>query len=78
MNLKYCSKLELLSDHKVELALTVDLIVESISPVNSEQTNHRQEYPDADSGRTFDLERIEFPDVRPAVTTLEEEESING
>ena len=42
--------LELLSDHEMELASSVDRIIKSISPVHSEKTDHRQEDPDTDTG----------------------------
>ena len=69
--------LELLSDHEVELALSVYRIVESPSPVNSEKSDHRQEDSHTHTGRPLDLERIEIPDVRPAVTSLKEEQCID-
>ena len=69
--------LELLSDNEVELALSIDRVVKSPSPVNSKESDHREEHPHADSGRPLDLERIEIPDVRPAVTAFEEEERVN-
>ena len=65
---------ELLSDHEVELAASVRGIVESPSPVHAEESHNRQEDPDADTGRTLDLERIEITDVGPAVTSLEKDE----
>ena len=58
--------LELLSDEEVELALSADLVIESISPVDSEETDDRKINPHTDTGRTLDLERIEITDIRPA------------
>ena len=55
--------LELLADHEVELALSIYRIIEAPSPVNSKQTDHRQEDPDTYTGRSLDLERIEISDV---------------
>ena len=46
--------------------------VEAVAPVDTEQTDHREEHPHADTCRTLDLERIELLDVRPAVTSLKE------
>ena len=56
--------LELLSDHEVELASAVSVIVvETVTPVNSEETDHRQEDSHTDTGRSSDLERIEVADI---------------
>lgn len=69
---------ELLPDDKVELAATLAvMIVKSVPPVNSEKSYHRQEDPDTDTCGTPDLERIEIPYVRPAVTSFKENQSIN-
>ena len=57
----------------MELApIALSRIVESITPIDSQKTDHREEYPDTDSSGSLDLERIEFLDIRPAITTLEE------
>lgn len=61
----------------MELALAFLHIVESISPVNSQKTDHRQENPHADTGTALDLEGIEITDIRPAVTPFEEAEHKN-
>ena len=69
---------ELLSDDKVELAASLAvMIIKSVTPVNSEKSNHRQEDPDTYTCGTPDLERVEIPYVRPAVTSLKEDQSIN-
>ena len=68
---------ELLADQEVELSLSVLLVVESISPVDSEKSDDRQINPHADTGGTLDLERIEIADVGPAVTSLKEYEGEN-
>ena len=57
--------LELLSDDEVELALAVLLVIKSITPVYTEKSDHREIYPDSDTGRPLDLERIELAYVRP-------------
>ena len=69
--------LELLSDDKVELALSVHRVVESPSPVHTEQTDHREEHPHADTGRALDLERVEVAQVAPAVSSFEEKQGVN-
>ena len=57
-------RLELLTDDEVELTSTISIvIVESVSPVNSEKPDHREEDPHTDTGRPSDLERIEVPYV---------------
>ena len=70
--LKDCTILEFLTDNEVELASSVDRVVETVAPVDTEQTDHRKEDSGADTGRPLDLERIEVLYVRPAVTALEE------
>ena len=62
----------------MELALSVHRIVKSPSPVHTEESDHRQEYPHAHTGRPLDLERIEISDVGPAVTCLQEAQHIDG
>ena len=71
-------RLELLAYDKVELASSVGRVVETVAPVYTEHTDHAQEYPDAHTGRPLDLERIEVPDVSPAVAGLEESEHEDG
>ena len=58
----------------MELAAAVYRIVEAPSPVYTEKSDHWQEYPDADTGRSLDLERIEIPYIGPAVTSFKENE----
>lgn len=53
----------------MELALSIGLVIKSVTPVDSEKSDDREIYPDADSGRTLDLERIEIADISPAVTS---------
>ena len=62
----------------MELASTVFHIIESVTPVDSEETDHRKEDAHTDAGAAFDFERIELSYVRPAVTALEEEECEDG
>ena len=50
--------------------------IESVCPVDTHQSNHWQEDTYADSGRTFQLERIEVFDVLPCVTSFCEDQSI--
>ena len=35
-------------------------LVEAITPVYTEKSDHREIYPDSDTGRPLDLERIEL------------------
>ena len=56
----------------MELAAAVDGIVETVAPVDTEQTDHREEDSHTEAGGTLDLERVEVADVGPAVTALEE------
>ena len=57
------------------LSLRRIVVVEAISPVNAQKTDHRQEYPHANAGRPLDLEGIEVFDVRPAVSAFQEPEN---
>ena len=69
--------LEFLADQEVELAaalLAVDIVVETVAPVDAEHTDDRQVDTGADTGGTLDFERIELPDVRPGVTAFEEDQ----
>ena len=68
---------EFLSNYEVELASAVLLVVKAIAPVNSEQADHRKVDSHADTGRSLDLERIEVPDVRPAITSFQESQGEN-
>ena len=61
----------------MELALSVGRVIESPSPVNSKKTDHREEYSHADTGRPLDVERIKLSDIRPAVTSFKEDQSVN-
>ena len=62
----------------MELAAAVGLVVEAVAPVNTQQTNHREEHTHTYTGAALDLERVEFSDIAPAVTTFQEEQGING
>ena len=55
----------------MELTASVLGIVEAVAPVNTEQTDHRQEDTHAYAGAALDLERIEVLDVAPAVSAFE-------
>lgn len=56
-------RLELLSDYEVELASTIALVVESITPVYTEKADHREEDSSSDTCRSLYLERIEVSDI---------------
>ena len=58
--------------------LTLSGIVESVAPINTQKTDHREEDPDTDPGGSLDLERIETLYVRPAITALKEKQGENG
>ena len=62
----------------MELAAAVLGVVETVAPVHAQESDHREEDTDADTGTALDLERVELADVRPAVTALEEAEDIDG
>ena len=60
----------------MELAAAILLgavdFVEAPTPVDTQQTKHRQEDTDADTRRTLEVERVVVADIREAVTGLEE------
>ena len=66
----------LMEGHKVELASSIlfrtKYFVETVTPVNTHHTNHRKEDTNTDTGRTFQLEWIEFLDIMPCVTCFKE------
>ena len=57
--------LKFLSEHKVELASAVFFVVESPAPIDAEQTEHGQIDSQADAGRAFQVERVEFFEIAP-------------
>ena len=66
--------LEFLSDDEVELASSgvaaTEYSVETITPVYTHQTNHRQEDADPHTGRTHHVEGIELRYVWPWITAF--------
>ena len=76
--------LEFLSENKVELTTTLLVsaatihFVEAISPVNTHQTNHRQEDANTQTSRTLHVEGIELLGVNPCITTLDESKTVDG
>ena len=69
--------LELLSYNEVELAASLLLSfirnrIESVAPVDTHQTYHREHYPHTDSGTSLYVERIESSNILPAVSAFEE------
>ena len=70
--------LELLAYHEVELAASVGGVVETVAPVYAEQAYHGQEDAHAHSRAALYLERIEIPDVGPAVAAFEEGQHEDG
>ena len=79
----FVSGLELLSEDEVELGAS-DVrseaigTVETVSPVDTHQSNHRQEDADTDASRTLDVEGVEVARLRPGITAFEESESVDG
>ena len=56
----------------MELASAILAVIESISPVDSEKSDHRQEHPHSDAGGSLYLERVEILYVRPCITAFQE------
>ena len=59
------------------VSATVDLI-EAPTPVYTEQTEHRQEESDTDTGGALEIEGIILLDIREAVSGFQETENPNG
>ena len=53
-------------------------IIEAITPVEAEQTEHGQVDTHADTSRTFHLKRVEMLETEPAVACLKEGERIDS
>ena len=66
------NSLKLLSKEEMELAFSINRIIETIAPVHSEKPNHRQEDSHADTGRPLYLERIEVFYIGPSITAFKE------
>ena len=62
----------------MEVTAAVLGIIKSVSPVNSEQADHRKEDSHTHTGAALDMERIELLDVGPAVTALKEDKCEDG
>ena len=65
-------QLEFLTQYEVEMTTTgtaaTEYFIETVSPVDTHHTNHRKEDTYTDTGRTFQVERIEFIDIVPCIT----------
>ena len=72
--------LKFLSDDEVELAaadfLPVDILLETVSPVNAQETHHRQEDTHAHAGGTLHVEGVEVLNICPGITAFEEGEGM--
>ena len=74
--------LELLSEDEVELASTLllskEVLVETVGPIDTHQSYHRQEDANTDTCRALHVEGVELLRVVPSVTSLNEGESVDG
>lgn len=70
-----------MSQDEVELATAVlecrTNFVETVSPVDTHQTDHREEDTDTDTGRTLQLERIEIFQISPSITRFHEYQTVD-
>ena len=66
-------KLKFLTQDEVEVASTAFALylVETVGPVDTHQTNHRQEDAHTHTGRTFQLEGVEILELGPGITALD-------
>ena len=73
--------LKFLTDNEVEVATTSLIVsirtVETVSPVDTHQTDHREEDTDTDTGRTLQLERIEIFQISPSITRFHEYQTVD-
>ena len=53
-------------------------LIETVSPVNTHQTDHRQEDTDTDASRTLHVEGVELLGVSPSVTAFHESQTVDG
>ena len=77
MNYNYYTKLKLLPDNKVKLALRTAFTtpvwhIKPITPVNSKQTEHRQPETNANTCRSFQIKYIKLVVIVPTITSLKE------
>ena len=72
--------LEFLSEYEVEVRATLFAVyfVETVSPVDTHHTYHREEDADTDTCGTFDVKRLELLDVAPCVTSFKECQTVDG
>ena len=70
------------TDGEVELAVVVACgavhIVEAVAPIEAEQTEHGQVDTHTKTRRTFHIEGVEILEPKPAVTSFEEGQGIDG
>ena len=73
-------RLEFLTEYEVEVraALLSIYFVETVGPVDTHHTYHREEDAHTHACRTLDVEWLEFLDIRPCVTAFEEGQTIDG
>ena len=69
-------QLEFLTQYEVEsasaCALVAKYFVETVCPVDTHHTDHREEDADTYTGRTFQVERIEVLHIMPCITGFQE------
>ena len=59
--------------------LSVDVVVvETVSPVDTHQANHREEDADTDTCRALHVEGVELLGVGPCVTGFGEAQTVDG
>ena len=71
--------LELLTEDEVEVAATLgaEYLVETVSPVDTHHTDHRQIDAHTGAGRTLEVERREFFDVGPRITAFDKRKTVD-
>ena len=58
--------------------LPVDILLETVSPVNAQETHHRQEDTHAHAGGTLHVEGVEVLNICPGITAFEEGEGVDA
>ena len=72
--------LELLTEHKMEVtaATFAKHLIETISPVYTHHTYHRQIYAKTHTGTALEIERSEALDIGPCITALHKCQSVDS
>ena len=60
------------------IVATGDRLVKSVAVIHTNQTQHREEYADTTTDRTFEVEWVEIAKLRPRITGIGKGKDIDG